>query len=66
MKTRVTTTRCTGPEGSAVPSTRIVNGLILAAQNGISLLGIVGLVISFNGLLALVLLLAALPGALTA
>ena len=45
--------------------TRIVNGLILAAQNGISLLGIVGLVISFNGLLALVLLLAALPGALT-
>ena len=44
--------------------TRIVNGLIQAAQNGISLLGIVGLLISFNWLLALVLLLAALPGAL--
>ena len=44
--------------------TRIVNGLIQAAQNGISLLGIVGLLISFNWLLALVPLLAALPGAL--
>ncbi|MBE3039895.1 MAG: ABC transporter ATP-binding protein, partial [Chloroflexi bacterium] len=44
--------------------TRIVNGLIQVAQNGISLLGILGLVISFNWLLALVLLLAAFPGAL--
>ena len=44
--------------------TRIVNGLIQVAQNGISLLGILGLLVSFNWLLALVLLLAALPGAL--
>ena len=43
---------------------RIVNGLIQAAQNGISLLGILGLIISFNWLLAVVLLVAALPGAL--
>jgi len=44
--------------------TRIVNGLIKIAQNSISLLGILGLLISFNGLLALVLMLAALPAAL--
>lgn len=44
--------------------TRIVNGLIQVAQNGISLLGILGLLISFNWLLALILLLAAVPGAL--
>jgi ATP-binding cassette, subfamily B, bacterial len=44
--------------------TRIVNGLILITQNGISLLGILGLLFSFNWLLALVLLSAALPGAL--
>ena len=44
--------------------TRIVNGLIQVAQNGISLLGILGLLVSFNWILALVLLLAALPGAL--
>lgn len=44
--------------------TRIVNGLIQVVQNGISLLGILGLLVSFNWLLALVLLPAALPGAL--
>ncbi|PKO20759.1 MAG: ABC transporter ATP-binding protein, partial [Chloroflexi bacterium HGW-Chloroflexi-1] len=44
--------------------TRIVNGLIQIAQNGISLLGIAGLLFSFNWLLALVLFGAALPGAL--
>lgn len=44
--------------------TRIVNGLIQTAQNSLSLLGIFGLLLSFNWLLALVLLLAALPGAL--
>jgi len=44
--------------------TRIVNGLIQIVQNGISLLGILGLLFSFNWLLALVLFLAALPGAL--
>jgi ATP-binding cassette subfamily B protein len=43
--------------------TRIVNGLVQVAQNGISLLGILGLLVSFNWLLALVLLSAALPGA---
>jgi ATP-binding cassette subfamily B protein len=42
---------------------RIVTELIQAAQNGISLLGIIGLLFSFNWLLALVLFLAALPGA---
>lgn len=44
--------------------THIVNGLIQIAQNGISLLGILGLLFSFNWLLVLVLFLAALPGAL--
>ena len=44
--------------------TSIVNGLIQIAQNGISLLGIIGLMFSFNWLLALVLFLAALPSAL--
>ncbi len=43
--------------------TRIVNGLIQIAQNGISLLAIVGVLFSFNWLLALVLFPAALPGA---
>lgn len=43
--------------------TRIVNGLIQIAQNGIALVGIVGLLFSFNWLLALILFLAALPGA---
>lgn len=42
--------------------TRIVTGLIQAVQNGISLLGIIGLLISFNWALALVLFIAALPG----
>ncbi|MEI6290101.1 MAG: ABC transporter ATP-binding protein [Chloroflexota bacterium] len=41
--------------------TRIVNGLIQIAQNSISLLGILGLLFTFNGLLAVVLLLAAMP-----
>ena len=45
--------------------TRIVNGLIQAAQNAISLLGIIGLLVTFNWALALALLLAALPGALS-
>jgi ATP-binding cassette subfamily B protein len=44
--------------------TSIVNGLIQVAQNGISLLGILGLIFSFNWLLALILFLAALPSAL--
>ena len=44
--------------------TRIVNGLIQVAQNGISLLGIAGLLFSFNWLLALALSVAALPGVL--
>ena len=44
--------------------TRIVNGLIQIAQNSIALLGILGLMVSFNWLLTLVLLLTALPSAL--
>jgi ATP-binding cassette subfamily B protein len=44
--------------------TSIINGLIQLVQNGISLLGILGLLISFNWLLALVLIFAATPGAL--
>ncbi|MGD0612276.1 MAG: ABC transporter ATP-binding protein [Anaerolineales bacterium] len=44
--------------------THIVNGLIQVAQNGISLLGILGLLFSFNWLLVVVLFLAALPGVL--
>lgn len=43
--------------------TRVVNGLIQIAQNSLSLAGILGLLISFNGLLAIVLGAAALPGA---
>jgi ATP-binding cassette subfamily B protein len=43
--------------------TQIVNELIQIAQNGISLVGIVGLLFSFNWFLALILFLAALPGA---
>lgn len=43
--------------------TRIVNGLIQLGQNGLSLLGIVCLLFSFNWWLALVLFLVALPGA---
>jgi ATP-binding cassette subfamily B protein len=45
-------------------STSIVNGLIQITQNGISLLGILGLIFSFNWLLALILLFAAVPGGL--
>jgi len=44
--------------------TRIVNGLVQTGQNGLSLLGVVGLLFSFNWLVALVLFAAALPGAL--
>jgi ATP-binding cassette, subfamily B, bacterial len=51
-------------EASSRP-THIVEGLIQIAQNGISLLGILGLLLSFNWLLALVLFLAALPGAVS-
>ena len=43
--------------------TRIVNGLIQVAQNSLSLLGILGLLITFDWALSVVLLLAALPGA---
>jgi ATP-binding cassette, subfamily B, bacterial len=45
--------------------TRIVNGLIQLTQNSISLLGILGLLVSFNWTLALVLILTAVPAALT-
>ena len=44
--------------------TRIVNGLIQVAQNSISLLGILALLVSFNPVLALILVVAAIPGAL--
>lgn len=44
--------------------TRIVNGLVQVAQNGISLLCIAGLLVSFNWLLTVLLLLAALPSAI--
>jgi ATP-binding cassette subfamily B protein len=44
--------------------TSIVNGLIQLAQNGISLLGIIALLVSYNWLLALVLVFATVPGAL--
>ena len=44
--------------------TRIVHGLVQIAQNGLSLLGIVGVLLAFNWLLALAVFLAALPGAL--
>ena len=43
--------------------TRIVNGLIQIAQNGLALIGIAGWLFAFNWLLAAVLFLAALPGA---
>jgi ATP-binding cassette subfamily B protein len=43
--------------------TRIVNGLIQIAQNGIALVGIAGLLFSFDWFLALILFCAALPGA---
>jgi len=44
--------------------TRIVNGLIQIGQNSISLLGVAGLLLAFNPLLALVLIVAALPAVL--
>jgi ATP-binding cassette subfamily B protein len=44
--------------------TSIINGLVQLAQNGISLLGIISLLVSYNWLLALVLVFAAAPGAL--
>lgn len=43
--------------------THIVNGLIQVGQNGLSLIGIIILLFSFNWMLALVLFLVALPGA---
>jgi ATP-binding cassette subfamily B protein len=44
--------------------TRIVNGLVQIVQNGISLVGIVALLFSFSGFVALILFFAAVPGAL--
>jgi ATP-binding cassette subfamily B protein len=44
--------------------TSIVNGLTQIGQNGISLIGIVGLLLAFNPILALVLFVAAIPAAL--
>lgn len=44
--------------------THIVNGLLQIGQNGLALLGIAAFLFSFNWLLALLLFLAALPGAL--
>ena len=44
--------------------TRIVNGLVAAGQNGLVLLGVAGLLVSFNWLLGLAVFGAALPGAL--
>jgi ATP-binding cassette subfamily B protein len=41
----------------------IVRGLIQLGQNGLSLLGIVGLLFTFNGWLALILFIATIPGA---
>jgi ATP-binding cassette, subfamily B, bacterial len=44
--------------------TSIVNGLISTAQNGVSLLAMVGLLLSFHWFIAVVLVAAALPGVL--
>ena len=44
--------------------THIVNGMIQIAQNGISLVGILGLLLSFNWLLVLILMISAIPGVL--
>ena len=44
--------------------TRIVNELVQIAQNGISLLGIVGILLSLNWLIGVKLFFAAMPGAL--
>jgi ATP-binding cassette, subfamily B, bacterial len=44
--------------------TRIVNGLVQIGQNGISLLAIAGLLLSFHWGIAIVLFLAAIPGVL--
>jgi len=49
---------------SAYRPTRIVNGLLLIGQNGISLLGIIVLIIAFNWSIALILFAAAIPVAL--
>lgn len=43
--------------------TRILNGLVSMIQNSISLVGIAGLLISFNWIVGLILFLVALPGA---
>jgi ATP-binding cassette subfamily B protein len=42
--------------------TRIVTGLVQGAQNGVSLLAIASLIVSFDWVIALILFLAALPG----
>lgn len=44
--------------------TRIVNGLVQMGQNGISLLGVAGLILTFNWLIALILFAAAIPVAM--
>ncbi len=44
--------------------TRIVNGLVQIGQGGISLLGIAGLLIAYNWLIAVILFAAAVPAAL--
>ena len=46
---------------SAYRPTRIVNGLVLIGQNGISLLGVAVLILTFNWLIALILFAAAIP-----
>ena len=44
--------------------TRIINGLVQVGQNGISLLGVAMLILTFSWLIALILLAAAIPAAL--
>jgi len=44
--------------------TRIINGLVHIGQNGISLLGVAVLILSFSWLIALILFVAAIPAAL--
>jgi len=43
--------------------TRIVNGLIQVAQSGLSLLGVVGLLVTLNWFLGILLFIVAMPGA---
>jgi ATP-binding cassette subfamily B protein len=51
-------------EESPYRPTRIVNGLVRIGQNGISLLGVAVLILSFSWLIALILIAAAVPTAL--